>query len=109
MNSMNILVAAALFCAPASAQSLQVIYCEIPSSPKSVVPGALETTTGLPEATNFRALEDLFVSPDGTRWMIKARTQQGTDRRTSCSSGPATRARCSRRKANRFPAASLAS
>ncbi|NUP95324.1 MAG: hypothetical protein HUU28_04090 [Planctomycetaceae bacterium] len=79
MNSMNILVAAALFCAPASAQSLQVIYCEIPASPKSVVPGALETTTGLPEATNFRALEDLFVSPDGSRWMIKARTQQGSD------------------------------
>lgn len=79
MQPKHILAAAIALSAVSSAQQLQVIFCEIPSSAKSVVPGALDNLTGLPEATNFRALEDLFVSPDGTRWMIKARTQQGSD------------------------------
>jgi hypothetical protein len=79
MNAKSILLAAAALAPATAAQQLEVIYCEIPTSPKSVVPGALDDATGLPEATNFRALEDLFVSPDGTRWMLKGRTQQGSN------------------------------
>jgi len=68
----------AALCSATQAQQLDVLYCEIPSSPKSVVPGALDETSGLPEATNFRALESVFISPTGTRWMVKGRTQQGS-------------------------------
>src|SRR5688572_11341445 len=80
MTHRKAVVLAALALAPATAraQQLEVIFCEIPTSPKSVVPGALDVG-GLPEATNFKALEDFFVSPDGTTWMLKARTQQGAD------------------------------
>jgi hypothetical protein len=65
--------------AAATARQLEVVFCEIPASPKSAVPGALDNLTGLPEATNFKAIEDLIVSPDGSRWIIRARTQQGAD------------------------------
>ena len=56
---------------------MDVIFCEIPTSSKSIVPGALDETSGLPELTNFKSIEGLYLSPDGTQWMIKARTQQG--------------------------------
>ncbi len=57
---------------------IEVIYNKIPTSPKSVVPGAIDLN-GDPAATNFRAIEDLFLSPDGTKWMLKGRTQLGSD------------------------------
>jgi hypothetical protein len=59
----------------------EVIYTKIPTDPSSIVPGALDLA-GQPAVTNFRALEDLFVSPDGTRWVIRGRTQQGADLET---------------------------
>jgi hypothetical protein len=79
----NVLLAAFALAAgtAAHAQQLQVIYCKAPASPKSVVPGALDLA-GAPEATHFRALEDLYLSPDGTRWVLKGRTQQGSDEET---------------------------
>lgn len=58
-----------------------VIYTKIATSPSSVVPGALDLA-GAPAATNFRALEDLIMSPDGSKWVLKARTQQGSDSET---------------------------
>ncbi|MFM9958414.1 MAG: hypothetical protein ACKVZJ_10075 [Phycisphaerales bacterium] len=58
-----------------------IIYTKIATSPTSVVPGALDLA-GLPAATNFRALEDLIMSPDGSLWLLKARTQQGADSET---------------------------
>jgi hypothetical protein len=79
MHFDKVAVALALVSTAAGAQDLEVVYCEIPSSPKSSVPGALDEITGLPEATNFRAIEDLFLSPGGTAWMIKGRTQQGSN------------------------------
>lgn len=59
----------------------EVIYTKIPTHPSSIVPGALDLA-GLPAVTNFRALEDLFVSPDGSTWVIRGRTQQGPDLET---------------------------
>lgn len=73
------LIGAASLAAASHAQTLEVIFCEIPTSPKSVVPGALDTGTSLPEATNFRALENIIVSPDGSQWIVTGRTQQGSD------------------------------
>jgi len=62
----------------AAAQQVEVIFCEIPASPKSIAPGALDLA-GLPAVTNFKSLEDLFVSPDDSIWIVRGRTQQGTD------------------------------
>jgi hypothetical protein len=62
----------------AAAQQTEVLFCEIPTSPKSLVPGALDLA-GAPAVTNFKSLEDLFVSADGSRWIVRGRTQQGTD------------------------------
>ena len=78
MRLQNMWIAAVALSGFATAQDMEVVYCEIPTSSKSVVPGALDTGTGLPEATNFRAIENLFVSPDGTTWLVKGRTQQGS-------------------------------
>ncbi len=58
-----------------------VIYTKIPTSPTSIVPGA-QDLAGAPAVTNFRALEDLIMSPDGSLWLLKARTQQGADSET---------------------------
>ena len=77
MKRSIVLPALLLFPAVTAAQTAEVLFCEIPASPKSTVPGALDETTGLPEATNFRAIENIFASPDGSRWMVKGRTQQG--------------------------------
>jgi len=75
----SIALAAVSLTAAARAQQLEVLYCEIPASAKSVVPGALDWITGLPEATNFKSIENIIVSPDGSTWIATGRTQQGTD------------------------------
>ena len=79
MHFWNVAIALVLLSAASRAQDLEVLFCEIPSSPKSVVPGALDDITGLPEATNFRAIEDVILSPGGTAWLLKGRTQQGSN------------------------------
>ncbi|HUR26974.1 MAG TPA: hypothetical protein VM509_02200, partial [Planctomycetota bacterium] len=54
--------------------------------PKSVVPGALDLA-GQPQVTNFKSLEDLFVSADDSVWIVRGRTQQGTDLENICVRG----------------------
>ncbi len=61
-----------------SAAELEVIYTKIPGHPTAAVPGALDLN-GDPVATDFRALEDIFLSPDGSTWALKGRTQLGSD------------------------------
>lgn len=65
------------------------IYTKIATSPSSVVPGAKDLS-GAPALTNFRALEDLIMSPDGSLWVLKARTQQGSDLETILMMGSGT-------------------
>ncbi len=65
---------------------IDVIYTKIPASSTSVVPGALDLA-GAPVATNFRAFEDIRVSPDGTRWIMRGRTQLGSDLETTVLEG----------------------
>ena len=68
-----LVVLAGLLAAPLSA-NIEVIYTKIPGHPTAAVPGAL-ALNGNPLASDFRALEDLFLSPDGSMWMVKGRTQ----------------------------------
>jgi len=72
-----IALAASALTATASAQTLEVVFCEIPSSAKSVVPGALNLA-GAPTATNFRSIETFVLSPDASTWVLSGRTQQGS-------------------------------
>jgi hypothetical protein len=52
---------------------IEVIYSKKPGHPTSVLPGAVDLT-GAPEVTAWKAIEDLVVSPDGSRWMVKSRS-----------------------------------
>ncbi len=57
-------------------RAMQVIFTEITGHPTAQVPGARDLS-GLPIDTEFKALEDLHVSPDGSRWFIKGRNWAG--------------------------------
>ncbi len=61
---------------------IQAIYTKNPLSPTSVVPGAVDLA-GDPVVTNFRAMESLTLSPDGSLWFIRARNQLGGDLETT--------------------------
>jgi len=61
----------------AGAQTPEVIFTEIPASPTSDVPGAVDAG-GMPVATKWKSLEDLRLSPDGGLWVIKGRNQLGS-------------------------------
>ena len=71
------LATAVLTCAASAQAPVTVIHCEVPASPKSTVPFALDIN-GSPEVTRFKALEDYVVSPDGSVWILRGRTEQGT-------------------------------
>lgn len=60
---------------------IEVIYTKKAGDPKAQVPGQLDLA-GMPVATEWRALEDLIVSPDGTTWFLKGRNQLGSDLET---------------------------
>ncbi|MBX3351816.1 MAG: hypothetical protein KF684_02685 [Phycisphaeraceae bacterium] len=67
-------------CAGASVlagNAVEVIYTKIATHPSSIVPIALDLN-GDPVETNWRALEDIILSPDGSRWILKGRTNQGS-------------------------------
>jgi hypothetical protein len=57
---------------------IEVIFTKIAGHPTSIVPGAVDPS-GAPVVTEFRAMEDLVLSPDGSRWVIKGRNQMATE------------------------------
>jgi hypothetical protein len=57
---------------------LEVIYSEVDGDPTALVPGARDLT-GTPIVTEFKAIEDFSLSPDGTMWAVKARNEAGSD------------------------------
>jgi hypothetical protein len=59
----------------ATPPTIEVIYSRAPGSPTSVVPGAVDTG-GNPVTTNFNTMSDFWLSPDGTKWLLKATTTQ---------------------------------
>ena len=54
--------------------NIEVIYCEIPTDPRSTVPGA-EDASGDPVVTKFKGLDDFRISHDGDAWILKGRSQ----------------------------------
>ena len=65
----------------ASAGDLEVIYTKLAGHAKANIPGTLDLA-GMPAASDWRAIEDFSVSPNGRQWMIKGRTQLGSDLET---------------------------
>lgn len=59
------------------AADIEVIFSKIAGHPTSVVPGAVDAN-GDPAFSEFRAMHDLIGSPDGSRWLLRARTQLGS-------------------------------
>lgn len=55
---------------------IEVIFSEVPGHPTAVVPGARDLT-GQPIVTEFKAIEDMNISPDGSTWVIKGRNHAG--------------------------------
>lgn len=80
---------ATAFTARAAAIDVDVIYTKIGGHPTAVIPGTLDLA-GQPAATEWRAMEDLVVSGDGTRWVIRGRTQLGSDLETILVMGSGT-------------------
>jgi hypothetical protein len=72
-----------------SAAEIEVIYSEKPGHPTAVVPGALDAN-GDPVFTEFKALEVLSMSPDGTQWILKGRNWLGSDLETMLLRGSGT-------------------
>lgn len=60
---------------------IEVIYTKKTGDAKALVPGA-KNLDGTPAVTEWRAIEDFSLSPDGDRWMVKGRTQLGSDAET---------------------------
>lgn len=60
------------------AGGLEVIFCEIPTDPRSTMPGTKDLA-GNPVATKIKSIEDFRVSHDGSAWIVKARSQLGSD------------------------------
>lgn len=63
---------------PALAAEIQVIYTKIPGHPTANIPGVLDLD-GNPTSSDFRSIEGLRLSPDGSLWVLQGRTQLGSD------------------------------
>ena len=63
------------------AGDIEVIFSEAPGHPTAQVPGAKDLA-GNPATTEFKALETLSVSPDGSYWIVKGRNWLGSDLET---------------------------
>jgi hypothetical protein len=65
----------------AIASEIEVIYSKKAGHPTANIPGTLDLS-GQPVMSDWRAIEDFSVSPSGHRWMLKGRTQLGSDLET---------------------------
>ena len=72
----------------ARGQTIDVIYSKKWSSPTGSIPGTLDLT-GNPVAGRWRAIEDFNVRPDGGEWIVKGRTDLGSDLETILVKGTA--------------------
>ncbi len=69
--------AAVLACCAGIAQSaIEVIFSRA-NGASSIVPGAADTA-GNPVVANFNTMPEFWLSPDGTRWILRATTNQPT-------------------------------
>lgn len=70
-------------------QPPRVVFSKITGHPTAVIAGAKDLA-GAPVFAEFRAMENLYGSSEGTRWMLKGRTQLGSDLETMLMMGSGT-------------------
>lgn len=58
-------------------RDMTIIYSEIIGHPTAIVPGARDLA-GSPVVTEWKTLEDMAVSPDGSAWLVKGRSKDGS-------------------------------
>jgi hypothetical protein len=88
-NGVLAAVSVLLLLSAARAAEIEVIFTEVPGHPTAVVPGAMDLN-GDPVFTEFKALEDLSVSPDGSQWILKGRNWLGDQLETMLLIGSGT-------------------
>jgi hypothetical protein len=79
LNTRDRAVAAAVVlasCASVAYSDVEVIYSRA-NGPTSIVPGAVDLD-GNPVVANFNSLAEFWLSPDGTRWILRGLTNQPT-------------------------------
>lgn len=74
----SLFVAGAISTSALAGTGIQVIYSKVPGHPTAAIPGAVDLD-GNPAASDFRALEELIFAPNGSQWIVKGRTQLGSD------------------------------
>jgi len=89
MTSAVVLASVAGLAATVAAGPIEVIYTKKAGHPKAAVAGAV-SLSGSPEAVEWKAMEDMVISPDGSRWMIRARTTADADHDTGIVMGMGT-------------------
>jgi hypothetical protein len=67
-----------VFASLATAGEIEVIFTEVPGHPTAIVPGAVDLN-GDPIVVEFKAIEDMVLSADGTQWILKGRNHGGSD------------------------------
>lgn len=81
MKVRNLLTASALV-ALAGTQlahaDVEVIFSRAVGSPTSSVPGAVDLA-GAPMAATFSSMLEFWLSPDGTKWLLRGATDAGSD------------------------------
>ncbi len=70
-----------LACAANAAGPIEVIFTKKAGDPKAVVPGAVNLA-GQAEVVEWKAMEGFVLSPDGTTWILRARTNTTDDHDT---------------------------
>jgi len=70
-------------------RQINVIYSEIDGHPTAIVPGALDLA-GMPVVTEWKSIEELAVSPDGSTWVVSGQNELSSSENNSAVSGSGT-------------------
>jgi hypothetical protein len=76
VNRACILAASLAACAGVAHAGIDVIFSRA-NGATSVVPGAVDAS-GTPAVTNFFSMNEFFLSPDGTKWIMRGVTTQAS-------------------------------
>jgi len=70
-------------------RQINVIYSEIDGHPTAIVPGALDLA-GMPVVTEWKSIEELAVSPDGSTWVVSGQNELSSNEVNSAVLGSGT-------------------
>ncbi len=77
MGALSVLALVVCCGSAAAVPAIDVIYSRAATSPTSNVPGAVDTT-GAAVSTKWNSMLEFWMSPDGTKWILRGSTTQPT-------------------------------